>query len=174
MRHNLAEAGHVKHEAFFQLEPPVRGDRLAERKEVNESPRAVLHPMRQARASEAEFRKSVLERLEIGEALNNDGHVRVVGHPRRASIQKQLWNKGTHDSEWDTELAQAALQIGHDRNQAALNTWHRREPWARAVRQLRAPVPFRDIAARRKRVGRVPLGVRRRQRRGSRADREAQ
>ena len=46
MRHDLAEAGHVEHEAFFQLEPTVRGDRLAERKEVYEAPRAVLHPMR--------------------------------------------------------------------------------------------------------------------------------
>jgi hypothetical protein len=34
-------------EAFFQLEPPS-GDRLAERKEVYEAPRAVLHPMGQA------------------------------------------------------------------------------------------------------------------------------
>lgn len=65
----------------------------------------MLHPMRQARASEAEVRKSVLQRLEVCEALNNDGDVRVVGHPCRASIQQELRDEGTHDSEWDTELA---------------------------------------------------------------------
>ena len=71
----MAEAGHVEHEPFFQLEPPARGDRLAERKEVDEPSGAVLNPMRRARTSEAKVRQSVLECLEIGEALNNDGHV---------------------------------------------------------------------------------------------------
>jgi hypothetical protein len=118
----LAEACHVEHEAFFQLEPTVRGDRLAERKEVYEAPRAVLHPMRQARAGEAEVRKSVLERLEIGEASNDDGRVRVVGRPRRASVQEELRNQGTHDSEWDAEFAQAALQIRDYRNERGLNS----------------------------------------------------
>ena len=46
IRHNLAEASHVEHKAFFQLETPVRGDRLAKRKEVQEAPRSMLHSMR--------------------------------------------------------------------------------------------------------------------------------
>ncbi len=83
---------------------------------------AVLHPMRQARASEAKVRESVLERLEIGEALNNDRHVRVIGHPRRASIQQELRDKRADDCEGDAELAQASLEIHHHRNERRLNS----------------------------------------------------
>jgi hypothetical protein len=121
MRHNVAEAGQVEHDASFQSEPPVRGDRLAERKEVHEPPGVVLKPMRQPRASESEVRKLVFERFEIGEALNNDGDVRVVCHPRRTSIQKELRDEATHDCEWDVEFAQAAREIRHDRNEGGLN-----------------------------------------------------
>ena len=67
--HDMVEAGHVEDEAFFELETPIRCNRLAERKKVDESSDAMLHPMRRARASEAEGRKAVLQRLEVGEAL---------------------------------------------------------------------------------------------------------
>jgi hypothetical protein len=61
--------------------------------------------MRQACASEVECRKSILERLEIGETVNDDRDVSVVRHLNWRNTQKQLWNESTHDSEWNSELA---------------------------------------------------------------------
>jgi hypothetical protein len=81
----------------------------------------VLHPVRHTRAREAERRQSVFQCLELGETVNQDGDVRVVGHLRGASVQEQLWHKGADDSEWNTEFAETALQVGDDLNQAWFN-----------------------------------------------------
>jgi hypothetical protein len=122
MWHNLAEACHVEHEAFLQLETTIRRDRLAEWKKVHQAPGVMLHSVRQPSPGETEGTQSILECLEVSEALNNDGHVRVLGHPRGASIKKKLGNQSTHDAERDAKLTQTALQVSHDRYQRGLNS----------------------------------------------------
>ena len=70
----MAEPGHVEDEAFFELQTAARGNVLAEREEVNESAGAMLQFDSGERVRvKPKARKSVLERLEVGEALDNDG-----------------------------------------------------------------------------------------------------
>jgi hypothetical protein len=115
----------------------------------------MLHPMRQPRASEAKFCKSVLKRLEVGEPLNNDDDVSVIGHLRTASIRTKLWDKGTYGSEWNAEFAQAALEIRQHGNERWVNAKHCPTPSARVVRPLQGPAPLRGSEVRHTRKGRA-------------------
>ena len=48
----------------------------------------------------------IFEGVEVGEVVDDDGDVSVVGHPARSCGQKEFWNQGTHDAERDPEFAQ--------------------------------------------------------------------
>jgi len=49
--------------------------------------------MRQSRATEAIRGEPVLEHPEVGQTVDRDRHVRVVGHPGRPGLEEQLGNQ---------------------------------------------------------------------------------
>jgi hypothetical protein len=65
-------------------------------------------------AAEAELLEAVLELLELREALDDDCHIRVVGHAGRSRVQQQLRNQRTHDGKGNAKGAQLAIEVRDD------------------------------------------------------------
>lgn len=118
--HNLAEAGHVEHETLPELQSSPRRDGFAERKNIQQAPIVVLHPMWQACAGEVEVGETVLEALEVVTAFDDDRYVGVIGHAAGPGLEQEFGNQRPHDTERDTQLAKTAHKIGHHRDQARL------------------------------------------------------
>ena len=171
--HDMAEAGHVQDQAFFEFQPISR-ERFIERKDIHPTPVAVVQAMRAACAREAVVGKSTLQLLEILESRDDDGHVHIVGLAVRPNAQEKLGDKRPHDPERDPQLPQSALKVDDDPRQAGIKARHRREPWARAVRPPRAPARCLGTATRRRPAGPERQGACRRSHRPAPRDRAAQ
>ena len=57
--------------------------------------------MRRGCARKPVVRKLVLQQVEIRKALDDDGHVRIVGHTVRPDIEEKFGDQRSHDSKRD-------------------------------------------------------------------------
>lgn len=75
----------------------------------------VLSGILESQHRETPDERPPVERLEVVGTGHEDGDVGIVGHPCRASVEKQLRHKSPHDPERNAELPEPTGEVVEDR-----------------------------------------------------------